>query len=41
MVTTTSIIDDAKRKVKIEQTIRDFLQMLVGNKHDLEDGLVA
>jgi hypothetical protein len=37
----TSILDDAKRKIKIEQTVRSFLELLDENELDLEDGLVA
>ena len=37
----TSIFDNAKRKIQIEQTVRGFLQLLDENKLDLEDGLVA
>ena len=37
----TSIFENAKRKIKIEQTVRRFLQLLDENGLDLEDGLVA
>ena len=37
----TSIFDNAKRKIQIEQTVRGFLQLLDENERDLEDGLVA
>ena len=37
----TSILDHAKRKIQIEQTVRGFLQLLDENELDLEDGLVA
>jgi len=37
----TSIFDNAKRKIQIEQTVRVFLQLLDENELDLEDGLVA
>ena len=37
----TSIFENAKRKIKIEQTVRRFLQLLDENELDLEDGLVA
>ena len=37
----TSIFDNAKRKIQIEQTVRGFLQLLDKNELDLEDGLVA
>ena len=37
----TSIFDNAKRKIQIEQTVRAFLQLLDENELDLEDGLVA
>ena len=41
MTSTKSIFDNAKRKTKIEQTVRGFLQLLDENELDLEDGLVA
>ena len=41
MSSTKSIFDNAKRKIQIEQTVRDFLQLLDENELDLEDGLVA
>ena len=37
----TSIFNNAKRKIQIEQTVRGFLQLLDENELDLEDGLVA
>ena len=37
----TSIFENAKRKIQIEQTVRGFLQLLDENELDLEDGLVA
>ena len=37
----TSILDGAKRKIQIEQTVRSFLELLDENELDLEDGLVA
>jgi proline dehydrogenase len=37
----TSILDGAKRKIKIEHTVRSFLELLDENELDLEDGLVA
>ena len=37
----TSIFDNAKRKIQIEQIVRGFLQLLDENELDLEDGLVA
>ena len=37
----TSILDGAKRKIKTEQTVRSFLELLDENELDLEDGLVA
>ena len=37
----TSIFNNAKRKILIEQTVRGFLQVLDENELDLEDGLVA
>ena len=37
----TSIFDNAKRKIQIEQIVRGFLQLLDENEFNLEDGLVA
>jgi len=37
----TSIFNNAKRKIQIEQTVRSFLKLLDENELDLEDGLVA
>ena len=37
----TTLFDNAKRKIQIEQTVRGFLQLLDENELDLEDGLVA
>ena len=37
----TSIFNNAKRKIQIEQTVRSFLTLLDENELDLEDGLVA
>ena len=37
----TTIFDNPKRKIQIEQTVRGFLQLLDENELDLEDGLVA
>ena len=37
----TFILDKAKRKAKIEQTVRGFLELLDENKLDMEDGLIA
>ena len=37
----TSIFDNAKRKIQIEQIVRGFLQLLDENELNLEDGLVA
>ena len=37
----TSILDGAKRKIQIEQTVRSFLELMDENELDLEDGLVA
>ena len=37
----TSILDGAKRKIQIEQTVRGFLELMDENELDLEDGLVA
>ena len=41
MSSQTSIFENAKRKIQIEQTVRGFLQLLDENELDLEDGLVA
>ena len=41
MPTETSILDDAKRKLQIQQTVRGFLELMDDNELDLEDGLVA
>ena len=41
MSTKTSILDGAKRKIQIEQTVRSFLKLMDENGLDLEDGLVA
>ena len=41
MAAQTSIFDNAKRKIQIEQTVRGYLQLLDENELDLEDGLVA
>ena len=35
----TSILEDTKLKIQIEQTVRGFLRELDENKLDLEDGL--
>ena len=37
----SSILDGAKRKIQIEQTVRSFLELMDENELDLEDGLVA
>ena len=37
----TFILDKAKRKAKIEQTVRSFLNLLDENNLDMEDGLIA
>ena len=37
----TFILDKAKRKAKIEQTVRGFLNVLDENRLEMEDGLVA
>ena len=37
----TSILDQAKRKILIEQTVRGFLELMDENELELEDGLVA
>ena len=37
----TFILDKAKRKAKIEQTVRGFLELLDANELDMEDGLIA
>ena len=41
MSSTKSILDNSKRKIQIEQTVRGFLLLLDENELDLEDGLVA
>ncbi len=41
MAEQTSILDQAKKKIRIEQTVRDFLHLLDENELDLEEGLVA
>ena len=41
MSSQTSIFDNAKRKIQIEQTVRGFLALMDDNQLDLEDGLVA
>ena len=41
MSSQTSIFDNVKRKIQIEQTVRGFLKLLDENELDLEDGLVA
>ena len=35
------ILDDKKRKIKIQQTVRGFLELMDDNELELEDGLVA
>ena len=37
----TSIFNNAKRKIQIEQTVRGFLQLMDENELDLDDGIVA
>ncbi len=37
----TFILEKAKRKAKIEQTVRGFLKLLDENELDMEDGLIA
>ena len=41
MAAHNSILDDAKRKIQIEQTVRGFLELMDENELDLEEGLVA
>jgi len=41
MSSQTFILEKAKRKIKIEQTVRGFLKLMDENKLDMEDGLVA
>jgi len=41
MSSQTSILDQAKRKILIEQTVRGFLELMDENELELEDGLVA
>ena len=41
MTSQDSILDDAKRKIQIQQTVRGFLELMDENELDLEDGLVA
>ena len=41
MTTQTSILDSAKRKIQIQQTVRGFLELMDDNELDLEEGLVA
>ena len=36
-----SPLDEAKRKLKVEQVVRDFLHVLEHHHLDLEEGLVA
>ena len=37
----TFIFEKAKRKAKIEQTVRGFLNLMDENNLDMEDGLIA
>ncbi len=37
----TFIFEKAKRKAKIEQTVRDFLKLMDENNLDMDDGLIA
>ena len=41
MAAHNSILDDAKRKIQIQQTVRGFLELMDDNELDLEEGLVA
>ena len=41
MAAHNSILDDAKRKIQIQQTVRGFLELMDENELSLEDGLVA
>ena len=41
MAAQNSILNDAKRKIQIQQTVRGFLELMDENELDLEDGLVA
>lgn len=34
-------LDDAKRRIKVEQTVRDFLHVLDQHELTMEEGLVA
>jgi hypothetical protein len=34
-------LDDLKRRLRVEQTVRDFLHLMDENELDLEEGLVA
>ena len=36
-----NILDDAKRRIKIETTVRDFLHIMDQNELQVEEGLVA
>ena len=37
----SSPLTDLTRKLRVEQTVRDFLEILDNNELDLEEGLVA
>ena len=37
MAAHNSILDDAKRKIQIEQTVRGFLELMDDNELDLEN----
>ena len=41
MSTQNFVLDKAKRKAKIEQTVRGFLKLLDEHKLEMEDGLIA
>jgi hypothetical protein len=36
-----NILDDAKRRIKIEQSVRDFLHIMDTHQLQLEEGLIA
>jgi len=41
MVENSLPLTDLTRKLRVEQTVRDFLEILDNNELDLEEGLVA
>ena len=41
MAAHNSILDNATRKIQIQQTVRGFLELMDENELGLEDGLVA